>query len=163
MTDASYRSVRPHHNVHTMLHSKSYMDPRPGRSAIHDSCARMDKVLKDNGLKVFQIETTLNNNTFPSPFGFMNKREWEWSLVEQGTYLAAKKANEMGPSSVKHQIWTRIESPYGVTGVFAGETEAVHAHTLRRSYEQYLVPVTGQADILITGIPYISPYNVNCS
>jgi hypothetical protein len=34
-------------------------------------------------------------------------------------------------------------------------------HTLKRAYEQYLVPVTGQADILITGIPYISPYNVN--
>ncbi len=54
-----------------------------------------------------------------------------------------------------------MPSPYGVTGVFAGETEAVHAHTLRRAYEQYLVPVVGQADILITGIPYISPYNVN--
>ena len=27
---ASYRSVKHHHNVHTMLHSKSYMDPRSG-------------------------------------------------------------------------------------------------------------------------------------
>src|ERR671914_177581 len=79
----SYRSLKHHHNVHTMLHSKSYMDPRPGRSAIHDSCVRMGEVLSDAGLKIFQIETTLNNNTFPSPFGFMNKREWEWSLVEQ--------------------------------------------------------------------------------
>ena len=54
-----------------------------------------------------------------------------------------------------------MPSPYGVTGVFAGETEAVHAQTLERCYEQYLVPVKGQADILVTGIPYISPYNVN--
>ncbi|HZD18616.1 MAG TPA: lactate racemase domain-containing protein, partial [Actinomycetota bacterium] len=82
---AGYRSVRHHHNVHTMLHSKSYMDPRPGRSAIHDSCKRMGDVLKDAGLRIFTIETTLNNETFPSPFGFMNKREWEWSLLEQGT------------------------------------------------------------------------------
>ena len=28
---ASYRSVKHHHNVETMLHSKSYMDPRPGK------------------------------------------------------------------------------------------------------------------------------------
>ena len=57
----------------------------------------MGDLLKSNGLKVFTIETTLNNNTFPDPFGFMNKREWEWSLLEQGTYLAAKKANDMAP------------------------------------------------------------------
>ena len=98
---ASYRSVKHHHNVETMLHSKSYMDPRPGRSAIHDSCKRMGDLLKSNGLKVFTIETTVNNNTFPDPFGFMNKREWEWSLLEQGTYLAAKKANDMGPSAIE--------------------------------------------------------------
>jgi hypothetical protein len=65
----------------------------------------MGDLLKANGLKVFTIETTLNNDTFPDPFGFMNKREWEWSLIEQGTYLAARKANELGPSSVKHQVW----------------------------------------------------------
>src|SRR3990170_3169979 len=41
---ASYKSVRHHHNVHTLMHSNSYMDPREGRSAIHDSCRRMGKV-----------------------------------------------------------------------------------------------------------------------
>ncbi|MGZ8605063.1 MAG: lactate racemase domain-containing protein [Actinomycetota bacterium] len=158
---ASYRSVKHHHNVHTMLHSKSYMDPRPGRSAIHDSCKRMGDVLKDAGLKIFTIETTLNNETFPEPFGFMNKREWEWSLLEQGTYLAAKKANDLGPSAMKHQIWTRIKSPYGVTGVNAGETEAVHERTLARLHEQQLVEVNGQTDVMVVGLPYVGPYNVN--
>jgi hypothetical protein len=158
---ASYRSVRHHHNVHTMLHSKSYMDPRPGRSAIHDSCKRMGDLLTSNGLRVFTIETTLNNETFPDPFGFMNKREWEWSLLEQGTYLAAKKANDMGPSQLRHQIWTRIQSPYGVTGVNAGDTEAVHERTLARLHEQQLVEVNGQSDIMVVGLPYICPYNVN--
>ena len=157
---ASYRSVKHHHNVHTM-HSKSYMDPRPGRSAIHDSCRRMGDVLKANGLKVFTIETTMNNNTFPDPFGFMNKREWEWSLVEQGTYLAAKKANDMGPSAMKHQIWTRIKSPAGVTGVVAGDTDAVHEQTLATLHRQQLVEVDGQSDIMVVGLPYICPYNVN--
>ena len=158
---ASYRSVKHHHNVHTMLHSKSYMDPRPGRSAIHDSCRRMGDVLKANGLKVFTIETTMNNNTFPDPFGFMNKREWEWSLVEQGTYLAAKKANDMGPSAMKHQIWTRIKSPAGVTGIVAGDTDAVHEQTLATLHRQQLVEVDGQSDIMVVGLPYICPYNVN--
>jgi hypothetical protein len=45
--------------------------------------------------------------------------------------------------------------------VNAGETVAVHKRTLQKNFEQYCVPVEGQADILISGIPYISPYNVN--
>jgi hypothetical protein len=158
---AGYRSVRHHHNVHTMLHSKSYMDPRPGKSAIHDSCKRMGDLLKAEGLKIFTIETTLNNNTFPEPFGFMNKREWEWSLIEQATYLAAKKANDMSPGPVKHQVWMRIKSPYGVTGINAGDTEAVHAHTLAKLHEQQLVEVNGQSDVMVIGLPYLGPYNVN--
>ena len=37
----------------------------------------------------------------------------------------------------------------------------MHKKTLDKCFEQYAVPVTGSADILISGIPYISPYNVN--
>src|SRR5207244_9883142 len=55
---ASYRSLRHHHNVHTMLNSRSFMDPRPGHSAIHDSCARMGELLAQH-LRIFTIETTL--------------------------------------------------------------------------------------------------------
>jgi hypothetical protein len=158
---ASYRSVKHHHNVDTMLHSKSYMDPRPGRSAIHDSCKRMGEVVRANGPRVFTIETTLNNETFPDPFGFMNKREWEWSLREQGTYLAAKKVNDMAPGQPRHQVWTRIQSPSGVTGINAGETDAVHERTLAKLHEQQLVEVQGQSDVMVVGLPYICPYNVN--
>ena len=38
---------------------------------------------------------------------------------------------------------------------------AVHAKTLARCFEQYAVSVRGQADILICGVPFISPYNIN--
>ena len=37
----------------------------------------------------------------------------------------------------------------------------MHKHTIKKAYEQYLVPLEGQADILISGVPYISPYNVH--
>jgi hypothetical protein len=37
----------------------------------------------------------------------------------------------------------------------------VHRRTLERCQAQYLVPIVGQADILVAGVPYISPYNVN--
>jgi hypothetical protein len=158
---ASYRSVRHHHNVHTLRHSRSYMDPREGRSAIHDSCRRMGKVVADAGIRVFTIETTLNNDVFPEPFGFMNEREWEWSLKSQATYLAAKKLNDLSPGPAKHQVWMRMRSPYGVTGINAGATDPVHDRTLAKLHEQQLVEVDGQSDIMVIGLPYLGPYNVN--
>src|SRR4029077_3642041 len=62
----SYRSLRHHHNVHTMLESRSFMDP--GHSALHGSAIRMGRLLADH-LKIFTIETTLDNSTFPSQLG----------------------------------------------------------------------------------------------
>ncbi len=155
----SYRSLRHHHNVHTMLNSRSFMDP--GASALHGSATRMGRLLAANGPRVFTIETTLNNDTFPDPFGFMNRREWEWSLKDQASYVAAKQANERAPARIRREVFRRIVSPYGVTGVHAGETEAVHEMTLRNVHRQQLTEVSGQSDIMVVGLPYICPYNVN--
>src|ERR1041384_6419349 len=55
----------------------------------------------------------------------------------------------------------RVPAAYELIAVNAGKTEPVHEKTLSKCYEQYAVPVEGQCDILISGIPYISPYNVN--
>jgi hypothetical protein len=158
---AGYESLKHHHNVNTMLHSKSYMDPREGHSAINDSVNRMGRLLRDNGVKIFQIETTMNAETFPSQLGFLNKREWEWSAKDQGLMAGAKKANDLAPPRVRREFFRRIEAPYKVTGVNAGEVEAVHERTIENLHRQQLVEVQGQSDIAIFGIPYIGPYNVN--
>jgi len=155
---AGYRSLKHHHNVHTMLHSNSYMDPP--RSALHSSAGRMGRVLAEH-LKIFTIETTLNNDTFPSQMGFLNKREWEWSAKDQAMCLGAKRANEKAPARIRRELFRRIEAPYRVTGVHAGETEAVHKETLANVHRQQLTEVQGQADVMVVGLPYICPYNVN--
>src|SRR3954447_6864453 len=63
---ASYRSLRHHHNVHTMQRSRSFMDQH--RSELHSSNWRMGRLLAAEGIKIFQIETTLNTDTFPKAF-----------------------------------------------------------------------------------------------
>ena len=87
---ASYRSLRHHHNPHTMQHSKSFMD-QPA-SELHSANWRMGRLIAESGVKIFQIETTLNNDTFPSNFAFLQKREWEWSLRDRASYAATSKA-----------------------------------------------------------------------
>jgi hypothetical protein len=158
---ASYRSLRHHHNVDTMMHSTSYMDPREGRSAIHDSATRMGRLIAGSGVKVFQIETTLNAETFPTELGFLNKREWEWSSYDQALMIAARKGNQLAPPRMRREIFRRITADYGITGVNAGEVEAVHERTLANLHRQQLVEVEGQSDVVVFGLPYISPYNVN--
>src|SRR5207245_6981410 len=80
---------------------------------------------------------------------------------DQGTYLAAKRGNDKSPARIRREVFQRIASPYGVTGIHAGETEAVHAHTLANVHRQQLVEVNGQSDVMVVGLPYICPYNVN--
>src|SRR5579863_9351257 len=81
---ASYRSLRHHHNLRTMVHSRSFMDQH--RSELHSSNWRMGRVIRDAGIKIFQIETTLDTNTFPEQFGFLQRREWEWSVRDRAGF-----------------------------------------------------------------------------
>jgi hypothetical protein len=156
---ASYRSLRHHHNVRTMQHSRSFMDQE--RSELHSSNWRMGKVIRDAGVKIFQIETTLNTDTFPSPFEFLAKREWEWSTRDRALYLGTTAGLKRMPTRMKRDIFHGMRSPHQMRSVQAGDVEAVHRITTSHVYEQHLVPVEGQTDILTMGIPFICPYNVN--
>ena len=155
---ASYRSLRHHHNVSTLRNSRSFNDPP--NSAMHHTYHRMSNVLGEH-LNIFQIETTVNNETFPSPTGFLNKREWEWSLADQATYLAVKRGNDLMSPRRRRQIWHKAVAPYGITSVTAGDPEQVHEVTMRHVLRQQLTEVDGPADIGVWGLPYICPYNVN--
>jgi hypothetical protein len=156
---ASYRSLRHHHNVKTMRHSRSFMDQH--RSELHSSNWRMGRLIRESGVKVFQIETTLNNRTFPDQFAFLHKREWEWSAKDRTAFVASSKSLQRTPPRLARSILHGIKAPYELTSVQAGEVEAVHALTTENVYRQQSVVVDGQTDILTMGLPYICPYNVN--
>ena len=156
---ASYKSLRHHHNVQTMLNSRSFMDRH--HSELHHSNWRMGKLIADSGVKVFQIETTLNSDTFPEQFRFLQRREWEWNLRDRAGFLASSKALERTPPELARRIFQSIKSPHQMTSVQAGEVGPVHDRTLEHVHQQQLVHVEGQTDILTMGLPYICPYNVN--
>lgn len=153
-----YRSLRAHHTPHVMRDCWSYMDP--SKSALSTSVERMGRLVEKT-LNVFHIETTINNRMFSPPLDLLHKNEDDWTGAERAAFKGLAFTLSRLPQPARQAIFQRVPSPYGVTGVFAGECEAVHARTLERCNAQYLVPLKGQADILVTGIPYISPYNVN--
>jgi hypothetical protein len=134
------------------------MDPR--HSAITHSCERQGQLLGRH-LKVFTIETTLNNNTFGGQLQFLQRRENAWSPKDRAAFTALERSVATLPRRRVREIFHNIAAPYEMTSVQAGETEAVHDSTLANFHRQHLVPVQGQADVLVVGIPYLSPYNVN--
>jgi hypothetical protein len=156
---ASYRSLKHHHNVRTLMNSRSLMDEH--HSELRNSNWRMGRLIAQSEVKIFQIETTLNTKTFPEQLAFLQKREWEWSLRDRASFLAASSALDRTPGGLSRKIFHSVQAPHDITSVQAGEVEAVHHSTLANIYRQQSVAVSGQSDVLTMGLPYICPYNVN--
>ncbi len=155
---SGYRSIQHHHNPQTIRDSDSYMDPP--ESALYDANERMGETLKDH-VDVFHVETALNNKMFDDPLMFMARPEEEWSSADEMKFKSMKWATDKAPEAAKHKAFHSIPADYGVIGVSAGDTEPAHEKTLDQCWQQHAVEVDGQSDVVIYGIPYESPYNVN--
>lgn len=153
-----YSSIRHHHNAETLSNTRSLMDPP--NSALHGSVNRMGGILEEQ-VKVFHIETTLNNAAFPKAFDFMSKPEQEWGPVTKANFLLNHKATQLMPRAAARKIFQTIVAPHGMTSVQAGATDPVHEETMKHLYRQQIVQVEGQSDVLLLGVPYLGPYNVN--
>ncbi len=153
-----YKGMLAHHNPKTLLECDSYMDPK--KSALHDSGNRIGRIL-DEHIKVFHIETVLNNRMYGAPLEFLGKNEDDFSELERLAFQSLKWTLKRAPKRARREIFHRVPAPYDLIAVNAGKTEPVHDKTLEKNYEQYSVPVKGQCDVGIYGIPHISPYNVN--
>ena len=153
-----YESLKAHHTPRAIVNSDSFMDP--SRSALSHSVERIGRVAEQQ-TKVFHIETVLNNRMFSGPMSFLMKNEDDFTEADRLKFQALKWTLDRTPRSLRREVFMRVPAAYELVACHAGACEPTHARTLKKSFEQYAIPVEGQADILISGIPYISPYNVN--
>jgi len=153
-----YASLQAHHTPQTILASDSYFDHT--RSAMAHSCDRIMEVINRH-LKVFHIETVLNNRMFEPAMGFFTKNEDRYSGVDRVAFEATRRGLEILPRAAKRKVLFAIPAPYQMIAVHAGSTLPTHAKTLAYCYAQYCAPLEGQSDVVVYGIPFISPYNVN--
>ena len=153
-----YESLRAHHEPQTIRDSDSYMDP--AASELNRKISRLGKLV-DEKLNVFHIETTINNRMFGSDLNFLTKNEDDFTSFDRMKFEAMRFAMSKLPQSAKHLAYNQLTSHYEMIACEAGRTEPVHDRIIKRSMDQYVVPIEGQADILICPIPEISPYNVN--
>ena len=155
---ATYRCVRSNHNCDHQLHSRSFNDPP--RSKMHSAMDRIGRYVKKS-VKIFHIETTVNNDTFPWYIGYMQKQESRWNIADKIGARVNKHFLDCTPLALNRGIFFAVKAPYQITGVNAGETEPVHKKTLENVYKQQLIEIQGQSDILVCPIPYVMPYSVH--
>jgi hypothetical protein len=152
----SYKTIIPHHSPE-VLKEASYMDPAV--SQLHRIIWEMGKAIKDK-VNVFTIEMVLNNNFFSGvfeklyhPLGENNKKPAYWRRSTLSLF-------RIMPKFIKSYNRKKIKAGYKLIGVYAGDIEEVHVETLKLVKKQFMVPINKQYDILIYGVPNVTPYNV---
>src|SRR5882672_7961909 len=153
-----YLGLRAHHTPQAIRGSKSYMEPK--HSALHGSVDRIGRLI-DQQINVFHIETCLNNRMYDGPLAFLGKREEDFTDLDRTALAGLRWTLGKTPRALRQQIFHRVPAAYGLIAVAAGRTELAHEKILEACRRQCFVKVKGQADVLICGIPYISPYNVS--
>ncbi len=153
-----YPALQAHHNPETILGSDSYFDHT--RSAMNRSCDRVGEVINRN-LKVFHIETVLNNRMFDPRMAFFTRNEDRYTSFDKLMFQTTKYGLRKLSRPAKRKILFAVPSPYEMIAVHAGATLPTHEKTLAYCYAQYCCPLPGQSDVVVYGIPFVSPYNVN--
>jgi lactate racemase len=124
------------------------------------SCDRIGQVVNQH-LKVFHIETVLNNQMFDPLLPFFTRNEDHFSPIDSAMFAATRFSLGKLPRATRRKLPFSIPSPYSPIAIHAGATFPTHAKTLAYNYAQYCCPMEGQADVVVYGIPFIMPYNVN--
>jgi hypothetical protein len=154
----NYCTIKYHHNVHTLMHCTSYMDP--AASMLQRTCERMGQVVAEH-VNSFHVETTLNSDTFPALHKNLQKPERHWNLWDRANFHTVRAALKVMPYELRRRMWMAKRAPYALTGVHAGNVDLVHERTVENVLRQQAVPVKGPSDIVVMGLPYLCPYNVN--
>jgi hypothetical protein len=153
-----YPTLQAHHNPQTILDSNSYFDHT--RSAMNRSCDRIGKIINQQ-LKVFHIETALNNQMFDPRMPFFVRNEDRYTALDRMMFSTTRIALSKLSRPAKRKILFGIPAPYEPIAIHAGATLPTHEKTLAYNYAQYCTPLEGQSDVVVYGIPFVTPYNVN--
>ena len=155
----SWRSIRHHHTPLQWNAQQSIMNPET--NPMHIILREMGELVHTH-CNIFQIETVINNKVWPwplekilAPINNGGRNEAPGKPMQTVFSLAS-----YAPQPVKRFVRNNlIRSDYRLCGIWAGDVEKVHRNTLEMLVRQQNVAVDEQADILILGVPNLSPYS----
>src|SRR2546422_6694835 len=118
-----YPTLRAHHTPQTILDCDSYFDHT--RSAMNRSCDRIGQIINQH-LKVFHIETVLNNRMFDPRMAFFIKNEDRYNAFDHTVFHASKYGLSKLSRPAKRKVLFAIPAPYEPIAVHAGATLPTH-------------------------------------
>jgi hypothetical protein len=152
----SYKTIIPHHSPE-ILKEGSFMDPK--NSGLHRIIWEMGDAIKDK-IRVFTIEMVLNNiffgGIFKKIYNPLKASNGNVSIWRRGVLSILR----VMPRFIKAMVRKNLKARYRLIGAFAGDIEAVHEDSLKLVRKQLNVPIDKQYDVIIYGLPNLSPYNV---
>lgn len=154
----TYNSLKWHHNPVTLEESRSLLDP--DHSELHNAINRMGKVLEKK-IRVFAVEFALNNCLWPNFLkDFLTPIGKRSSAKLNSATCSAIRLGQILPDKIKRTMMERFKSYAQPIAVHAGQVDMVHERTLESIYKQQTIQTSGQSDVLILGVPNLSPYSV---
>lgn len=67
------------------------------------------------------------------------------------------------PKPAASRLASDLTASAGLLGVYCGSTALVHNAARNRHLEQHVVPLTHPADVLVTGLPAVGPFNARAA
>lgn len=145
---STYRCIAQHHRFPVQAASPLM---NPARSAMHGSLWEIGRRIGAH-VPVFQVETVMDNRVWAGPLRLLD--------LGRRTLPPGMSAATRLPAASREAVRRRMRGFYRPAGVWAGAVEPVHDAALAR-LRGNRVAVDGQADILLMGVPHMSPYAVH--
>src|SRR5262249_35649126 len=98
----TYRTIRHHHNVHTLMHCKSYMDPA---GAMREPRGERRGRLVADHVNIFHTEPTLTTDPFPPLYCTLQKQEHTWNAWDRVNFHANRLALKVIPYEARRRLW----------------------------------------------------------
>ncbi|MBI3665934.1 MAG: DUF2088 domain-containing protein [Acidobacteria bacterium] len=153
-----YPTLQAHHTPQIIRRCDSYFDHT--RSALTASSNRIGGIVNRH-VKVFHVETVLNNAMFDPKMPFFVKNEDRYTMLDRASFRVSQRGLQALSRPLKRKLLFAFPAFYEMIAVHAGATDPAHDKSLLYCYSQYCVPIEGQSDVAVFGIPFISPYNVH--
>ncbi len=153
----TYDSIACHHAPSMTAETPHVMQPE--HSNMHACIERQSRVIQQQA-RIMVMEAAMNNATYPFYVRYLGKAPRDCNLLEQMIRAATPAAMKLLPEPVRRMVLSIVRGAYDPVQINAGAIDAVHARTLAVMKDQLGVAHDEQSDIMVFGLPDLSPYSV---
>ncbi|MBU0718038.1 MAG: nickel-dependent lactate racemase, partial [Planctomycetes bacterium] len=154
----TYESIANHHAPKMTADSPHVMQPKD--SQMHACIERLSRVIQKHA-RIMVMEAAMNNAIYPFHIRYLGKPSAQCNALERFLKTATPVALSCLPEPVRRVALRGVRTVYDPIEINAGAIDPVHVRTLQAMDDQLLIAAPKQYDIMVFGLPDLSPYAVD--